>query len=150
MSAKHETAIVRDLSEVPAGYERLSWFANRVPGKNPKTVTKFLSDSHGSGRLPAAKVVRCYGDLKTGAVYLDKAKAVAGLQEHFGVTVVQDDGRTTLPDSSAKELRELTLEVREAVHSVQRLAAELRAAVELLSERACEPRDAKECFNGVA
>ncbi len=150
MAAKYETVIIRDASEVPAGYERLSWFASRVPGKQPKTVTKYLSEAHATGMLPAVKVVRCYGDLKTGAVFLDKAKAVIALTEHFDVAVVLDDGAKPQADTTLKEMRALAAEMREAVGTVQSLAADLRAAVELLSEKAYENNRVKEYVNGVA
>jgi hypothetical protein len=150
MAAKYETVIIRDLSEVPAGYERLSWFASRVPGKQPKTVTKYLSEAHATGMLPAVKVVRCYGDLKTGAVFLDKAKAIAALREQYETAVVLDDEVRPQTDSTVREMRALASEMREAVSTVQSLAADLRAAVELLSEKAYENNRVKEYVNGVA
>ena len=135
MATKHETQIIRSMDEVPAGYEQLATLQMRVPGKKPLTVGKFLSEAHHSGKVPAVKLVRNFGDLKTGPVYLDRAKAIALLEAQYGVTVATSAAPAT-DDSTLREMRSLAAEMRDAVSAVQSLAADLRAAVELLAEQA--------------
>jgi hypothetical protein len=149
MKPKIETILIRSLDEVPPGYEQLAWFQTRVPGKRETTVGKFLSEAHATGKVPAVKLVRCFGDLKTGPVFLDRDKTVALLEEQYGVSFTLD-APAAGDDAALREVKALAVEMREAIKAMHAAAFDLRAAVELLAEQAVSTQAAKEHLNGVA
>lgn len=95
--ATHETQIIRSLDEVPAGYVQLAWFKDgvTVPGRSWKTIVKFMSESHARGLIPAVKLIRAYGDIKTGPVFACKKKAVELLRETYGMVIVEGEPTPT-------------------------------------------------------
>lgn len=148
---QYEAGVVRSMDEVPAGYEKQSWFSYRVPGKREAQVQGFLSRAYTAGVVPGVKVVRNHADLKCGPVYLDREVTIKHLEAHFGVTFKRHDEREpVVADDTAAEMRVLASEMRAAVTEVKSLAADLRAAVELLEEKANDTSKPRGLFNGMA
>lgn len=148
----YEAGVVRSLEEVPAGYEKQSWFSYRVPGKRQAQVQGFLSRAYTAGDVPGVKVVRNHADLKCGPVYLDREVTIMRLETHFGVTFQREAERApaAADEASVAEMRELASAMRDAVAEVKSLAADLRAAVELLEEKANDTSKPRSLFNGMA
>jgi hypothetical protein len=130
-----ETPIVTSESDVPFGFIRLSHLVPR-DGHRAATLQKVLSDAHKFGHLPAVKLVRKISEMKTGAVYVDRARATEMIEARKAVREKWKNAETereltnSLLASIVERLDRLDRLVGTAI---KRVEANSDSAVEVLS-----------------
>lgn len=113
MAKKSLTQFIQDESQIPEGFIRLASFGH------DKNDHRALSDAHRDGKIRAVKVVRCEGELRTGAVWVHEADARSFLSSRLAASPPAHKNKPRVSEDSAQPIAALASAIVELAAAIR-------------------------------